>query len=150
MSRQTRKFLDLVLWSRVVELFTLYTVKKVRMLSALGSAVSLNSGGNAVTLNNGVVMPSLAFGANVWDASTCASATSSALDAGFRFVWSSQLIGQDCQAAQGKAIKSSSIPRNQLFIAGTANTGSCSSHAEYVDAPACAPAVLPVSTSPLA
>ena len=72
-------------------------------------------------------MPLLAFGANVWDAATCANATSAALQAGFRFVWSSQLIGDECQAAQGKAIKASAIRRDQLFISGTANTASCTS-----------------------
>ena len=79
------------------------------------------------TLINGVKMPILSFGANVWDAATCTNATLAALEAGFRFVWSSQLIGDDCQAAQGKAIKSSAVPREQIFISGTANTASCTS-----------------------
>jgi len=81
-----------------------------------------------ITLNNGVQMPILAFGANVWDAGTCESATTSALNEGFRFVWSSQLIGQDCQSAQGKAIAASTVARKELFIAGTADTASCTSH----------------------
>jgi len=79
-----------------------------------------------VTLSNGVVMPKLAFGANVWDAATCKQATSDALDAGFRFVWSSALIGQDCQTAQGVAIGASGLPRSSLFIGGTVNSGDCS------------------------
>jgi len=79
-----------------------------------------------VTLSNGVVMPKLAFGANVWDAATCEQATSDALDAGFRFVWSSALIGQDCQTAQGVAIGASGLPRSSLFIGGTVNSGDCS------------------------
>lgn len=79
-----------------------------------------------VRLNNGVDMPVMAFAANVWDAGTCKSATSNALQAGFRFIWSSALIGQDCQSAQGAAISASGIARTDLFVAGTVNTQGCS------------------------
>ena len=82
----------------------------------------------SVTLNNGVQMPVLSFGANLWDAPTCKSATTAAIEAGFRFIWSSQLIGADCQKAQGEAIARSSVPRADLFVAGTADTQSCTSH----------------------
>ena len=77
----------------------------------------------SVKLNNGVSMPVLAFAANVWDAATCASATSAALSAGFTFIWSSQLVGNDCQLAQAKVLKQ--ITRTSLFVAGTADTQSC-------------------------
>jgi len=82
-----------------------------------------------VTLNNGVAMPSLAFAANVWDATTCVNATSDALAAGFRFVWSSALIGDDCQRAQGNAIAASDLKREEIFVAGTANTQGCANEA---------------------
>lgn len=71
-------------------------------------------------------MPTLAFAAQVWDADTCTDATSKALQAGFRFIWSSVLIGSSCQAAQGEAIRASGKDRSDLFIAGTVNSGSCS------------------------
>ena len=84
--------------------------------------------GTSVVLSDGVSMPKLAFGANVWDADTCKTATAAALTAGFRFIWSSALIGDGCQAAQGAAITASGLARSALFIAGTVNTGSCSGH----------------------
>lgn len=79
-----------------------------------------------VKLNNGVDMPILAFGAQVWDPATCSNATESALQAGFRFIWSSMLIGSPCQIAQWKAIQASSVPLEDVFVAGTVNTQSCS------------------------
>lgn len=84
----------------------------------------------SVTLNNGVEMPVMAFGANVWDDDTCKTATASALSVGFRFVWSSMLIGSSCQSAQGAAIQESGIARKDLFIAGTVNTAACSDEEE--------------------
>jgi len=83
-----------------------------------------------VKLNNGVEMPALAFAANVWTASVCKSATSSALLAGFRNVWSSALVGADCQKAQWEAIKASSVPLKDIFVGGTVNDGSCSGFAD--------------------
>jgi len=81
---------------------------------------------DTVKLNNGVEMPILSFAAQVWDAATCQSATSDALDAGFRHVWSSMLIGDDCQKAQAAAIAASSVPISDIFVGGTVNSGSCS------------------------
>jgi len=78
-----------------------------------------------VTLNNGIQMPKMAFAAQVWSEDTCKDATSLAIQAGFRFIWSSVLIGDECQVAQGKAIADSGM-RSELFIAGTVNSGSCS------------------------
>lgn len=78
-----------------------------------------------VQLNNGVSMPKLAFAANAWSAPTCHNATALALSAGFRFVWSSALVGEDCQRAQHAAIAASGIPRSELFIAGTVDTQDC-------------------------
>jgi diketogulonate reductase-like aldo/keto reductase len=78
-----------------------------------------------VKLNNAVEMPVAAFAAQLWDDDTCKTATAAALQAGFRFVWSSALIGQSCQAAQGAAITASGLPRSELFMAGTVNTQGC-------------------------
>jgi diketogulonate reductase-like aldo/keto reductase len=90
-----------------------------------------------VILNNGLVMPKVAFAANVWDPDTCKYATLAALSSGFRFVWSSVLIGNSCQAAQAQAIAaarndSGGIPRQELFVSGTVNTGSCGGYDDCV------------------
>jgi len=78
-----------------------------------------------VTLSDGVEMPKMAFAAQVWDAETCRSATTEALKAGFRFIWSSVLVHEDCQRAQGEAIRASGVPREDIFIAGTVNSRGC-------------------------
>jgi len=83
----------------------------------------------SVQLNNGVSMPVLAFAAEVWDAGTCLNATAEALAAGFRFIWSSTLVGDDCQKAQSQAVRNSGLPRTELFIAGTVNDPKCSDYA---------------------
>mmetsp|Transcript_54302 Transcript_54302/g.90103 ORF Transcript_54302/g.90103 Transcript_54302/m.90103 type:complete len:292 (+) Transcript_54302:17-892(+) len=84
----------------------------------------------SVALNNGLMMPKLAFAANVWPAPVCRNATSLALDAGFRFMWSSFLIGAACQRAQRTAIdEHPSITRAGIFLAGTVDTQSCASKA---------------------
>jgi len=101
------------------------TMKKLVFLAFMCALLHETTASTTVRLNNGVVMPSLAFAANVWDAGTCKDATASALSAGFRFVWSSALIGQDCQEAQGAAIRASGLQRAELFVAGTANTQGC-------------------------
>jgi len=44
-------------------------------------------------------------------------------------VWSSALIGDECQTAQGQALNATSLKRQDLFISGTVNSGSCSGHA---------------------
>ncbi|EOD11884.1 hypothetical protein EMIHUDRAFT_214245 [Emiliania huxleyi CCMP1516] len=79
-----------------------------------------------VTLNNGLVMPKLAFAANVWPTATCRNATHLALDAGFRFVWSSALVHSECQRAQREAISEHpTVRRADLFLAGTVDTQGC-------------------------
>mmetsp|Transcript_112138 Transcript_112138/g.348041 ORF Transcript_112138/g.348041 Transcript_112138/m.348041 type:complete len:310 (-) Transcript_112138:15-944(-) len=79
----------------------------------------------SVRLNNGVEMPIMAFGANIWDAETCRKTTADALSVGFRNIWSSELVGAACQRAQAEAIKASGLPRSELFVAGTVNTKPC-------------------------
>jgi diketogulonate reductase-like aldo/keto reductase len=86
-----------------------------------------NSQVPSVTLNNGVKMPVMAFAAQVWPADTCTEATTAALDAGFRFIWSSVLIGESCQRAQAAAMKASKVLRDDLFVSGTVDSSSCQS-----------------------
>jgi diketogulonate reductase-like aldo/keto reductase len=99
---------------------------RVVILASLVLVVQTTPTTNTVKLNNGVQMPILAFGAQVWDPATCKSATGSALAAGFRFIWSSTLVGEDCQKAQWEAIKASPVEQDDIFVAGTVNSGSCS------------------------
>jgi diketogulonate reductase-like aldo/keto reductase len=80
----------------------------------------------SVRLNNGIDMPILSFGAQVWDDETCKDATTAALQAGFRMIWSSALIGSSCQAAQWEAIQASSVALDDVFVGGTVNSASCS------------------------
>jgi len=106
---------------------------QVLLLGASFALLALSASGDptpgvTVKLNNGVEMPALAFAANMWDPSTCKSATASALQAGFRHVWASALIGADCQKSQWDAISASSVPLSDIFVGGTVNTGSCSDH----------------------
>lgn len=100
-------------------------MQKVLLASSVFAA-SASTDASVVKLNNGVEMPAVAFAAQVWDAPTCKSATTAALDAGFRYVWSSALIGEDCQRAQWDAIKASKVALKDIFVSGTVNTGSCS------------------------
>lgn len=88
-------------------------------LSALDPSVP------SVRLDNGIDMPIAAFAANMWMPDICENATLLAIQAGFRFIWSSALVGQSCQEAQAQAISRCGVPRDQLFIAGTVNSGGC-------------------------
>merc|ERR1711907_126933 len=108
---------------------TMLTTASILALScAVGTlAAPITLVSTSVKLNNGVDMPIVAFGANVWDAPVCNNATALALKAGFRFIWSSTLIGADCQSAQADAIASSGLKREDIFLAGTVNTQDCSS-----------------------
>jgi len=94
--------------------------------AVMGSLAMSTATSPSVQLNNGVDMPVMSFAAQVWSDDVCKSATSDAMTAGFRFIWSSALIGTSCQVAQGEAIAASELDRSELFISGTVNTGSCS------------------------
>lgn len=98
------------------------------ILFTVAIAVQASAFTNTVKLNNGVEMPMLAFAAQVWDAATCKNATTLAVEAGFRHVWSSALVGADCQKAQWSALKTSAVPLTDIFLGGTVNTQSCSDH----------------------
>jgi len=85
-----------------------------------------------IQLNNGIDMPVMAFAAAFWPADTCKNATALALEAGFRNLWSSVLLGSECQKAQAQAISESGLARSKLFISGTAcpphDCGKCFDH----------------------
>lgn len=93
---------------------------------AVGFLASSRASVPSVQLSNGVDMPVMAFAAQVWQPPVCKSATLDAMTAGFRFIWSSALIGSACQQAQGEAIVESGVEWSELFVAGTVNTESCS------------------------
>jgi len=102
-------------------------MKATLMATVTGLAHGTMDASSSVQLNNGVDMPIMAFAAQTWSDDVCKSATSDALTAGFRFIWSSALIGTTCQQAQGEAINAFGN-QTELFIAGTVNTESCSGY----------------------
>ncbi len=68
-----------------------------------------------VTLNNGVEMPILGFGVfQIADAAECERAVSDALAAGYRAI--DTAASYQNEEAVGRAIQSSGIPRDELFI----------------------------------
>ena len=67
-----------------------------------------------VTLNNGVEMPILGFGVYQIPAEETEQAVSDALDAGYRHLDTAAAYGNE--EAVGRAIRSSGIPRDELFV----------------------------------
>ena len=65
--------------------------------------------------------PAVSFGLQVYDDSTATQLTTMALGVGYRNFFSSVLAGN--QQGFGAAIKASSIPRSEIFICGSVNTG---------------------------
>jgi len=117
--------------ARVAMLLKLYIVRIIseQVLLACGDELSAAYGVPSIRLNNGVMMPIMAFGANLWSPDVCKQATIDALQAGFRNIWSSEIVGTGCQSAQANAMKEAShiVSRENLFLAGTVDTASCSS-----------------------
>ena len=79
------------------------------------------AGGATVKLNNGLTFPLVSFGLQVYDDTTAQAYTTTALAAGFRNFFSSVLAGN--QAGFGDAIKATKVPRKEIFICGSVNTG---------------------------
>ena len=76
------------------------------------------------TLNNGLSFPKVSFGLQVYDDATAQKYTTFALEAGIRNFFASVLAGN--QKGFGAALKAAPhIPREELFICGSANTASC-------------------------
>ena len=68
-----------------------------------------------VTLNNGVKMPILGFGVfQIDDMKECEEAVYNALKAGYRLIDTAAAYGNE--EAVGRAIKSSGIPREEIFV----------------------------------
>ena len=68
-----------------------------------------------VTLNNGVKMPALGFGVfQIADPETCEQAVYDALMSGYRLLDTAAVYGNE--AAVGRAVRRSGIPREELFI----------------------------------
>lgn len=68
-----------------------------------------------VTLNNGVEMPLLGFGVfQVPDLKECERSVLDALQVGYRLIDTAASYGNE--EAVGKAIRSSGIPREQIFV----------------------------------
>lgn len=67
-----------------------------------------------VTLNNGVVMPILGFGVYQVPAAATEKAVCEALEAGYRLIDTASGYGNE--APVGRAIASSGIPRDELFV----------------------------------
>jgi diketogulonate reductase-like aldo/keto reductase len=73
-------------------------------------------------MNNGMQFASASFGLQVYDDDTAKQYTLLAIQAGFRNFFSSVLAGN--QNGFGQAVAASPVPRSQLFICGSVNTGS--------------------------
>ena len=68
-----------------------------------------------VTLNNGLKMPILGFGVyRITDLKECERAVLDAIEVGYRLIDTAQAYGNE--EAVGRAIKKSSVPREELFI----------------------------------
>lgn len=111
-------------------------MKLCTLLASLIGAQAAPAGGGAVTLNNGLSFPVASFGLQVYGDQEAQQYTTMAISAGFRNFFSSVLAGN--QAGFGAAVKASSVPREQLFICGSVNTGNgqCSGLAQCKQATA--------------
>ena len=87
--------------------------------SALPSAAAAaaSTGDRNAVLNNGLVFPRASFGLQIYDDQKAYELTLVALEAGFRNFFASVLAGN--QRGFARAVKDSSIPRDQLFICGS-------------------------------
>lgn len=94
------------------------------------AAASSGSPAPAKKLNDGLSFPVVSFGLQVYDDDTAYEYTSIALKSGIRNFFSSVLAGN--QAGFGRAIASSTVPRPEIFICGSVNTGQggCSGYSD--------------------
>ena len=68
-----------------------------------------------VVLNNGVQMPAAGFGVfQIADEAQCIQTVCHAIEAGYRLIDTAQSYGNEI--AVGKAIRTSTVPRQDLFI----------------------------------
>lgn len=69
---------------------------------------------NTITLNNGIEMPRIGYGVYQIPSSITERCVSDALSVGYRSVDTAQCYGNE--AATGRAIKASGIPRDEIFV----------------------------------
>lgn len=69
---------------------------------------------NEITLNNGVKMPRIGYGVYQVPSSITERCVSDALSVGYRLIDTAQCYGNE--KAVGKAIRKSSVPRNEIFL----------------------------------
>ena len=72
----------------------------------------------SVPLNNGLTFPAVSFGLQVYDNPTASKLTTVALKAGIRNFFASVLAQN--QKGFGQAIAASNVPRQDIFICGSA------------------------------
>lgn len=97
------------------------TAMMCALLSSTAIAHAVGVSGPEVHLNNGMIFPSVSFGLQVYDDDTAEKLTTLALEAGIRNYFSSVLAGN--QQGFGSAIAKTSVPRSDIFICGSVNTG---------------------------
>lgn len=83
---------------------------------------------SAVTLSDGSAFPLASFGLQIYDDAMAERLTLQALDAGFRNFFASVLARN--QVGFARAIKRSSVPREQLFICGSVVSNRGESHSQ--------------------
>jgi len=92
------------------------------LAAGVAGAPTPSANGSFFTLNNGMRFDSASFGLQVYDDDTAKQYTLLAIQAGFRNFFSSVLAGN--QAGFGQGVAASPVPRSELFICGSVNTGS--------------------------
>lgn len=75
----------------------------------------------AITLNNGTTIPQLGFGVFQVPPDQTAEVTAKALEVGYRHIDTAQMYRNE--AGVGEAIRSSGIPREELYITSKLNNG---------------------------
>jgi len=81
------------------------------------------AGGATVKLNNGISFGVASFGLQVYGNDKAQQLTTIALEAGFRNFFASVLAGN--QQGFGAAIRATHVPRSEIFVCGSVNTGDC-------------------------
>eukprot|EP00035_Acanthoeca_spectabilis_P003276 m.92231 g.92231 ORF g.92231 m.92231 type:complete len:294 (+) comp12027_c0_seq1:648-1529(+) len=99
-----------------------YTVGLAVLAGAGANGQAPSKDGSYFTLNNGLKFDSASFGLQVYGDDTAKQYTLLAIKAGFRNFFSSVLAGN--QNGFGEAVAASPVPRDELFICGSVNTGS--------------------------
>lgn len=91
------------------------------VLSIAVGAVHAQPQPTALKLNNGLVFQYASFGLEVYDDDTATNFTLTAIQAGFRNFFTSVLAGN--QMGFGRAVAQSPVPRAELFICGSVDSG---------------------------